>query len=660
MTLSGKTRIVAQRVASMMAALVLAQTATAVVAGAADYYVAPAGSDAADGLTPAGAWKTLQFAADTVVPGDTVHVADGSYAGFDIRTVASAALPTAFVADGNAVAITSDNGSTPDGINIENAAWITIDGFISSNRTRAGIRAAVSSHITVRNCTTGANGRWGIFTGFVDDMLIEHNETWGSVAEHGIYFSNSGDRPVIRGNHSHDNHANGIHMNGDASMGGDGLISNALVEDNIIHGNGVGGGSGINMDGVVDSVVRNNLLYDNHASGISLYQIDGATGSTGNLVINNTILNAADARWCININSGSAGNRLYNNILYNDHAFRGVITVDASSLAGFVSDYNSLMDRMSADGDSTILALTDWQSLGYDTHSFTATPAQHFVNPSGNFHLLPASPAIDAGTATSAPGHDIEGGARPVGAGFDIGAYESQLPFCNDGNVDPGEICGEPSLPACADPCSTCAGCICAAADPVCGDAIVCGDEQCESDSDCGGSLVCSGCRCVNPSICTSGIVLARPRLKMRADAFMLALSGEAVLPKPWNAVNPPVNGVHVVVDARTGSGGIDALIPGGAAWKTNSAATVWTYTDITGAIAGVTKVVVKDRSSRIDGALRFTVKGKGGAVTLPAVAEVRTSIVVGGSGECAALQWQGPDGTSPRCTGDVSRLRCR
>ena len=57
--------------------------------------------------------------------------------------------------------------------------------------------------------------------------------------------------------------------------------------------------------GVVDSVVQNNLMHDNHASGISLFRINGATGSTGNLVVNNTILNATDGRWCVNINNGS-------------------------------------------------------------------------------------------------------------------------------------------------------------------------------------------------------------------------------------------------------------------------------------------------------------------------------------------------------------------
>jgi hypothetical protein len=42
----------------------------------------------------------------------------------------------------------------------------------------------------------------------------------------------------------------------------------------------------------------------------------------------------------------------------------------------------------------------------------------------GDYRLAPGSPAIDAGIADDAPADDLEGNARPVGAGVDIGAYE--------------------------------------------------------------------------------------------------------------------------------------------------------------------------------------------------------------------------------------------
>lgn len=40
--------------------------------------------------------------------------------------------------------------------------------------------------------------------------------------------------------------------------------------------------SGINGNGVDDSMIVNNLLYNNHASGISLYAIGGTHGSSNN------------------------------------------------------------------------------------------------------------------------------------------------------------------------------------------------------------------------------------------------------------------------------------------------------------------------------------------------------------------------------------------
>jgi len=96
-------------------------------------------------------------------------------------------------------------------------------------------------------------------------------------------------------------------VNGDISMGGDGIISDGMIDGNITYESGFGGGSAINMDGVTDTVVRNNVLYDNHATGISLYQIDGGTGSRDNRVLNNSIIVAADGRWAIKMHQASLG-----------------------------------------------------------------------------------------------------------------------------------------------------------------------------------------------------------------------------------------------------------------------------------------------------------------------------------------------------------------
>jgi len=299
---------------AVIVVVVVVAVSTTAAAGTTHWVApSPAGDDAHPG-TSAEPWATLQHAADMVLAGDTVIVRSGSYAGFQVTTSGSSTDPITFRAENGAtVSITSDNPFTSDGINVEGGHWIVIEGFTVTGRTRAGIRAVLCSHVTIRDNVCDANGTWGIFTGFCDDLLIEGNRTSNSGDEHGIYVSNSGDRPVIRGNTIWGNHANGIHMNGDVSQGGDGIISNAIVEDNIIRDNGAGGGSGINCDGVQGSLIRNNLIVDSHASGISLYRIDGGGPSSGNRVLNNTVLVASDGRWALNIRDGSTGTTVRNN-----------------------------------------------------------------------------------------------------------------------------------------------------------------------------------------------------------------------------------------------------------------------------------------------------------------------------------------------------------
>jgi MYXO-CTERM domain-containing protein len=393
-------------------------------ASAATYYVATGGDDGGAGDMSA-PWSTLQHAADTVGAGDTVIVLPGSYAGFHLESSGMDGAPIVFSAE-DGVEITSENPTTPDGINLEGASHVVVEGFTVNGMERAGLRAVTADHVTFRNNHADANGRWGILTGFVDDLLVEGNFTSGSLDEHGIYVSNSGDRPVIRNNRIWNNNANGIHMNGDAEQGGDGIISDALVERNVIYGNGVAGGSGINCDGVQDSLIVNNLIYDTHASGISLYQIDGGGPSTNNFVINNTVVVANNGRWALNIMDDSSGTTVYNNVFLSLHPSRGGISLCGPGCeADLVSDHNVVIDRFTRD-DGSVIDLAAWQAAtGQDENSVASDSAAVFVDAAGaDYHLAMNGPAVDAGTTTNAPEGDLEGNARPSGTGIDVGAYE--------------------------------------------------------------------------------------------------------------------------------------------------------------------------------------------------------------------------------------------
>jgi hypothetical protein len=55
--------------------------------------------------------------------------------------------------------------------------------------------------------------------------------------------------------------------------------------------------------------------------------------------------------------------------------------------------------------------------------SDVASADPRFVG-AGDYHLMAGSPALDTASAAGAPSDDLDGLPRPVGAGFDMGAYE--------------------------------------------------------------------------------------------------------------------------------------------------------------------------------------------------------------------------------------------
>lgn len=402
-------------------------------------FVSGEGSDVNGDGSEQKPWKSLQHAADNVGPGDYVIVMPGKYWGMNLTTDGKPDARITFHALPG-VEIDEAFPGQQDGINLEGADFVTIEGFTVHDMPRAGLRSVNNDGVILRGNTSDHNTMWGILTGWSENILVENNNVSRSQVEHGIYISNSADGAVVRNNVVWGNNDSGIQFNADRYLPGDGIHSNNLIEGNVIFENGRGGGAALNFDGVQDSVIRNNLLYDNHSTGIVLYVGFAADGSKNNVVTNNTVVMAEDARWALLMTDGSDGNVVTNNILLNKNPSRGSMTVEHNSLP-VRSDYNIVQNLFQMDGANGSFAA--WQNFsgGQDAHSInvdeslrdsisghgvTGLLAELFVDPTNNnFHLKANSLAIDVGDPTGAPATDIYGHARPTGAGIDIGAFEA-------------------------------------------------------------------------------------------------------------------------------------------------------------------------------------------------------------------------------------------
>jgi hypothetical protein len=397
------------------------------VACATTYYVATNGSDSNPGSSSQ-PWATIQYAVDSTVAGDTILVRAGSYAGARFENSGAAGAPktltveTAGTVTLNALSPVARHSGI---IEVEkyNAAvhyWV-ISGFTinGNNHTMRPIDSRSidgqdNTHITASNNTVFDALKTGISSGHTHYVLIENNVT-SSNAEHGTYTNNSSDYGIERGNLVYDNYACGMHHNGDRKTGGgDGIMSFWLNEKNIVYGNGTGGGAAINCDGVQDSKFLNNLAYNNTAGGLTWYYTDSSANCQRDLFYNNTmVFQDGVGRNVVYITKGKSlpiNNKVKNNILYTNNAAKSSICTYSSSVAGFESDYNVVVDRFSINDGRAIISLATWSTYGYDAHSLISDPATLFVDAANhNFHLKSTSPAINAGTTLTDVVDDIEG-----------------------------------------------------------------------------------------------------------------------------------------------------------------------------------------------------------------------------------------------------------
>lgn len=355
-------------VAFTFALVIGASPARAAGSSGASCFVAPAGSDSADG-SAAHPWRTIQRAADAVTPGATVHVAPGVYASgaIESRVAGTPAQRIRFVSDstwGARIVVTP--------VERFHVAWSVrgactdLVGFDVSGDGWSGI-AIRADDVRVLGCRVhdlparGSDGAAGILIEDARRALVRGNVVHDVGAPdasngrvHGIYLSRGAVGALVQNNlvaHCQDAGIHAFHGAHDCTIANNTIVANGNW------GVLVGGARGEVAD---HFVVTNNIVYANRGAGIA------EAGATG-----------ARNRYVANLVEG-------NRVAYDLHT-------PSKPERAITGDPRFV--RWAADG-------------------------------TGDYRLAPDSPCVDAGATLGAPDVDFDGMRRPQGRGVDVGAWE--------------------------------------------------------------------------------------------------------------------------------------------------------------------------------------------------------------------------------------------
>ncbi len=202
-------------------------------------------------------------------------------------------------------------------------------------------------------------------------------------------------------------------------LGGEVEAIRVLVDGNTFRDNradfqeSVGGG--LAASGVKEYTVTNNVFDGNRAAyggALSMDINDGLTGAFSAAVVNNTLYNNTES--AIFLYGENRSPFTITNTVIVSHTVGVSVPGDETQVTLAYTLWNDVEER------------TDNPEMVQDTYPITG-PVRFVNAAAGNFRLQIDSAARDAGDPAGvppAPDHDLDGKARPFGAGVDVGAFE--------------------------------------------------------------------------------------------------------------------------------------------------------------------------------------------------------------------------------------------
>lgn len=416
---------------------------------AADYYVAASGSNSGDG-SRGKPWKTVQHAADQASAGDVILVAPGEYPEYvKVKASGQEKAPIHFKSH-------EPHGAKLQGFNLL-GDYIIIEGFdiTHNNGVTPGIDAGEAHRDTARKgCQmignlihdldwTGINtgeqaivrdnvirniGR-GIFAN--SGTLVERNEVDTLVPQSETkngkerlkktqYCFFAGEDIVFRNNYLHGTKEEYLikGMGVDFFVTWDqwiiGTSKNILIEGNrCFNATHASESDCTKLKESSHFTYRNNLFVNTVYVGIYNKYVKHMT------IENNTFVNCGAYPIWFQSAPETEGTIVRNNIIAYHNRDR--VVKEFGWKAADAGIRNNLYPGKPVTTSNNLMWKT--QNREYSSSDFVADPM--FVDPDNHdYRLRAGSPAIDAGVTIPEIETDLVGTQRPVGGGYDIGAYE--------------------------------------------------------------------------------------------------------------------------------------------------------------------------------------------------------------------------------------------
>jgi hypothetical protein len=428
-------------------------------------------------------WETIAYAASQLQPGDTLYLRGGTYPVstgdfyyVETRTSGTADSPIIITAYSGEKVIIDGSGVSQNFMRINHDYWVVENLELTNFSQGTDLFTVDGSFNTLRGLTihdiaggaVGLNGSSNVLEGStIHDLTRRAGAVTVTGVKIGSHNEGACDNNIVRNNNIYNNPTGEL-----VYIGAEGSTENVACQNNQILYNELHDGSE-----AIQIKLRStgNLIKSNHIYNISIRAILSVEGSiiAGNTIhsplspeaaitlrrnnqaINNLIYNTdgtgtgivvtPNTDVALNNEPMGFGNKLYNNTVLGlayGIQFNNAELLHDNVFINNLSAFNKEMqiDPARLDG-SNIFDYNNW--FGPKSSQPGDGPNTRRVDPglidqnNQNYRISASSPLVDKGMDLRSEGvaTDIEGRARPQGAGFDVGAYEY-----SEGGINPPSL----------------------------------------------------------------------------------------------------------------------------------------------------------------------------------------------------------------------------